>query len=136
MAKVAARKLRPRESGKLQRMKRQLSNGVNSQHARIILLSRGGLGNAAIAERVGYSAVWVRKVIHRFNSNGVEGISWYPYYCAHVGPRKFMADVTEQIGEVALSSPKVLIGMSVWSLPKLRSIAMTRPGARPSASMA
>jgi transposase len=45
---------------------------------------------------------------------------WYPYYCARAGPRKFLADVTEQIAEVALSSPKALIGMSVWSLPKLR----------------
>lgn len=120
MAKVAARKLRPWEGGKLQRMKRQLANAVNSRHARMILLSQGGLGNAAIAERVGCSGAWVRQVLHRFNDGGIEAISWYPYYCARAGPRKFLADVTEQIAEVALSSPKPLIGMSVWSLPKLR----------------
>ena len=120
MAKVTARKLRPWESGKLQRMKRQLSNAVNTRHARMILLSRGGLDNAGIAERVGCSAAWVRQILHRFNDGGIEAISWYPYYCARAGPRKFMADVTEQIAEVALSSPKALIGMSVWSLPKLR----------------
>jgi transposase len=120
MVKVAARKLRPWEGGKLQRMKRQLVNTVNSRHARIVLLSQGGLDNVAIAERAGCSASWVRQVIHRFNDGGIEAISWYPYYIARAGPRKFFADVTEQIAEVALSSPKALIGMSVWSLPKLR----------------
>jgi len=120
MTKVSARKLRPWEKGKLKRMKRQLTNAVNSRHARIILLSRGGMGNGAVAECVGYSAAWVRQIIHRFNDGGIDAITWYPYYCARGGPRKFMADVTEQIAEVALSSPKVLIGMSVWSLPKLR----------------
>lgn len=120
MAKVAARKLRPWEGGKLLRMKRQLANAVNSRHARMILLSQGGLGNAAIAERVGCSGAWVRQILHRFNDGGIEAIRWYPYYCARAGPRKFLADVTEQIAEVALSSPKALIGMSVWSLPKLR----------------
>jgi len=120
MTQVAARKLRPWEGGKLQRMKRQLVNTVNSRHARIILLSQGGLDNAAIAERAGCSSSWVRQVIHRFNDGGIEAISWYPYYIARAGPRKFFADVTEQIAEVALSSPKALIGMSVWSLPKLR----------------
>lgn len=121
MAKVAARKLRPWEGGKLQRMKRQLSNAVNTRHARIILLSQGGLDNAAIGERVGCSGAWVRQILHRFNDGGIEAITWYPYYRARAGPRKFLADVTEQIAEVALSSPKALIGMTVWSLPKLRA---------------
>jgi DDE superfamily endonuclease len=35
-------------------------------------------------------------------------------------PRKFWADIREQIAEVALSSPQALIGMNQWSLPKLR----------------
>jgi len=120
MDRVVARKLRPWGGRKLKRMKRQLSNAVNSRHARIVLLSLGGLANAAIAERVGCSPTWVRRVIHRFNDGGLDAITWYPYYCARAGPRKFLADVTEQIAEVALSSPKVLIGMSVWSLPKPR----------------
>jgi transposase len=120
MDKVAARKLRPWEGRKLHRMKRQLTNAVNCRHARIILLSRGGLSNRQIAERCGCTPTWVRQVIHRFNAGGIEAITWYPYYCVRAGPRKFLADVTEQIAEVALSPPKELIGMSVWSLPKLR----------------
>lgn len=120
MDTVVARKLRPYERQKLRRMKGQLSNAVNCRHARVILLSTGGVANAQIAERCDCSPAWVRAIIHRFNAGGIDAITWYPYYCHQVGPRKFMADITEQIAEIALSSPKALIGMSVWSLPKLR----------------
>jgi len=126
MDKVAARKLRPWEGRKLQHMRRQLANAVNSRHARIILLSRGGLANARIAERVGCTPTWVRQILHRFNDGGLEAITWYPYYCARAGPSKFLAEVTEQIAEVALSPPKELIGLSVWSLPKLREYLMAQ----------
>jgi len=101
-------------------MKRQLTNSVNCLHARIILLSRGGLNNSQIAFGCGCTPTWVRQIIHRFNSGGIDAITWYPYYCAGDGPRKFFADVVEQVYEVALSPPRILIGMSVWSLQKLR----------------
>jgi transposase len=105
-------------------MKRQRTNVVNSRHARVILLSRGGVSNVAIARQTDYSDIWVREIIHRFNKGGVPAIAWYPYYCAHGTPRKFMAAITEQIVEVALGSPKALIGMNCWSLPKLRAYLM------------
>ncbi len=124
MDTVVARRLRPWEGRKLKRMKRQLANAVNHRHARIILLSRGRLSNREIADRCGCTPQWVRRIIHRFNAGGLEAISWYPYYCTRAGPIKFMADVTEQIAEVALSPPKELIGMSVWSLSKLRDYLM------------
>jgi transposase len=120
MDKVKARMLKPYEKRKLKRMKRQLTNSVNCLHARIILLSRGGLHNREIAIRCDCTPTWVRQIIHRFNRRGIDGISWYPYYCARDGPRKFFADIVEQVCEVALSPPKRLIGMSVWSLEKLR----------------
>lgn len=120
MDKVVARTLRPWEGTKLHCMKRQLSNAVNCRHARIVLLSRGNVCNRQIAQRVGCTPQWVRKILHRFNAGGIDAITWYPYYCNRAGPTKFLAEVTEQIAEIALSSPKALIGMSVWSLPKLR----------------
>jgi len=118
MDKVVARRLRPHEGRKLHQLKRQLSNAVNSRRARVILLSRGGLCNRGIAQRVGLSPQWVRRVIHRFNEAGIDGITWYPYFGSGGTPRRFTADVVEEIGEVALSPQ--LIGMSVWSLAKLR----------------
>lgn len=121
MVAVKARTPNPYERERLHRMKRQVSNAVNSRHARVILLSRGGVTNAEIARRVDYSDVWVREIICRFNQGGIPAITWYPYYCAHGTPYKFVAQITEQIVEVALSSPKALIGMNCWSLPKLRA---------------
>lgn len=121
MNKVVVRSLRPHEKKKLRRMKRQHCNAVNRLHARIVLLSRGGLGNRVIAEQVDCSPQWVRTIIHRFNDDGVDGISWWPYLQVRNTPRKFTADLREQIGEVAISSPRALIGMTQWSLPKLRA---------------
>jgi len=120
MDTVRARTVAPPERRKLHRMKRQLTNQVNCSHARIILLSSGGVGNREIGKRVDRSPQWVRKIIHRFNVGGVGAVEWYPYWQARCGPRKFFADLVEQIAEVALSSPKALIGMNQWSLSKLR----------------
>lgn len=126
MNAVKTRTLKPHEGLKLHRMKRQLSNQVNSRHARIVLLSRGGCANARIAEHCDCTPTWVRQILHRFNAGGIEAIAWYPYYCNSKGPRKFMAQVMEQIGEVALSPPQKLIGMAVWSLKKLRQYLQTQ----------
>lgn len=111
---------------KLHRMKRQLVNQVNSRHARIVLLSRGGLPNARIAEHCDCTPTWVRQILHRFNAGGIEAIAWYPTYCSAAGPRKFMAEVVKQIGEVAVSPPKKLIGMAVWPRKKLRECLQTQ----------
>jgi transposase len=121
MNKVVVRPLRPYEKKKLLRMKRQRCNAVNRLHARVIFLSRGGLGSRAISQRVECSPQWVRIIIHRFNADGIDGIAWYAYWQVRDTPRKFAVDLREQIGEVALSSPQALIGMNQWSLPKLRA---------------
>jgi transposase len=120
MDKIKARPLRPHEKQKLLRMKRQRANAVNGRHARIILLSRGGRRNRAIAAEVDCSPQCVRLVIHRFNADGVYGIAWYPFFQIRDTPRTFVAEVREQIAEIALSPPEALIGMQQWSLPKLR----------------
>jgi len=120
MNKVIVRPLRPHEKKRLLRMKRQRANAVNSLHARVVLLSRGRVANQEIAGRVGYTSQWVRTLIHRFNDEGVDGIAWSSYWQVRDTPRKFLADIRDEIAEVALSSPKALIGMNQWSLPKLR----------------
>lgn len=117
MDTVRARKLRAYERKNLDRMKRQLTNQVNSRHARIILLSREGVCNREIAAQVDCTPQWVRVIIHRFNDRGIEGIQSHPRPSS---PRKFLADVREQIAAVALSPPRILIAMNQWSLAKLR----------------
>jgi hypothetical protein len=98
MDKVRVRPLRPYEKGKLHRLKRQKANAVNSRHARIILLSRGGIRNRDIATRCDCTPQWVRRVIHRFNEHGLDGITWYPWMCGAGKASRFAADVLEQIG--------------------------------------
>jgi len=120
MDKVKVRPLRPYEQKKLRRLKRQKTNAVNNLHARVILLGRGGIRNRDIALRCDCSAQWVRILIHRFNEHGLDGISWYPWMCGCGRAGRFKIDVLEQIAEVAVSSPVALIGMTRWSLTKLR----------------
>lgn len=128
---VRARRPTLYERRALKRMKRQLANGVNRRHARIILLSAGGVCNREIESRVGETPAWVRRILHRWNDGGIGVIWWCPYCCvSRAGPRKFMADVVEQIAEVALSPSKELIGMSVWSLSKLRACLMDKRPSR------
>lgn len=120
MDKVFARRISPSERRLLHWMKRQMTNAVNQRHARIILLSLGHVRNREIAERVGCSPQWVRRVIHRFNAAGIEGIEWYPWLHVTYQPRRFLSEVVEQICAIALSPPQQLIGMTQWSLAKLR----------------
>lgn len=116
---VKVRRFRPYEKIKLRRLKRQRCNAVNSRNARIIMLSSGNMRNAVIATMVGCTPTWVRQVIHRFNDDGIDGICYYPWFQVRAA-RVFTKDICEQIGEVALSSPIALIGMTQWSLAKLR----------------
>src|SRR5262249_32737505 len=120
MDKVRVRPLRPYEQKKLHRLKRQKTNAVNSRHARIILLSRGGVANRDIASRCDCTPQWVRQILHRFNAHGLDGITWHPWMSGTGKTGRFLVNVLEQIAEVAVSSPVALIGMNRWSLRKLR----------------
>lgn len=116
---IRVRPLRPYEKIKLGRLKRQRRNAVNSRNARIIMLSSGHMRNAAIARLVDCTATWVRQVIERFNDDGINGICYYPWFQGR-SPRVFTSHICEEIAAVAMSSPIALIGMSQWSLDKLR----------------
>jgi transposase len=121
MDKVKIRPLRPYEQKKLRRLKRQKTNAVNARHARIVLLSRGGVPNRDIADRCDCTPQWVRKIIHRFNQHGLDGVKWFPWMAGTGKPAsRFAIEVKERIAEVAISSPVALIGMTRWSLTKLR----------------
>src|SRR5438477_4568789 len=116
---VKVRPLCPYEKIKLRRLKRQRRNAVNSRNARIIMLAVGQRPNRVVAEMAGCSVQWVRQIIHRCNEAGIDGITWYPWFQVRAA-RVFTADLCEQIAEIALSPPIALIGMTQWSLPKLR----------------
>ena len=126
MDTVRTRTITSSERRKLHRMKRQRSNPVNASHARVILFSSGRIANREIARLVGYTPQWVRRIIHRFNDGGVGAIEWYPYWQVRDTPRKYFAEVVKHIAKVALSSAKALIGMTQWSLSKLREYLVSQ----------
>src|SRR5262245_59004065 len=105
MDRVKVRPLRPYEQKKLHRLKRQKANAVNSRHARILLLSRGGIRNAEIASRCDCSPQWVRTIIRRFNDGGLDAVSWHSWMAGSGKSSRFCAEVKLQIAEIALSSP-------------------------------
>jgi transposase len=105
---VRVRPLRPYEKIKLRRLKRLRRNAVNSRNARIIMLAVGQQRNRVIAEMVGCSVQWVRQIIHRFNDDGIDGITWLPWFQVR-SARVFTIDLCEHIAEIALSSPIALI---------------------------
>jgi transposase len=119
MDKVRLRPLRPHEQKKLHRLKRQKANAVNGRHARAILLARGGLPNKEVALLCDYTPQWVRVLIHRFNAGGIDAITWNPWL-APGRPSRFTANILGEIAEAAVSSPVALIGLTRWSLSKLR----------------
>jgi transposase len=126
MDQIHVRRIAPPERRKLHRMKRQKVNRVNSDHAKVILLSSGSVRNREIARLVGCTPQWVRTIIHRFNRGGLQAIEWYPYFQVPRRPYKFTADLTEEIVTVALSPPQTLIGMTQWSLEKLRGYLISQ----------
>src|SRR5262249_8179465 len=75
---LRVRPLRPHEQKKLLRLKRQRTNTVNSRHAGIVLLSRGGVANRDSAQQADCTPPWVRRIVGRFHAAGVDGISWFP----------------------------------------------------------
>ena len=93
MDRVRARRLKSGERRRLRQMKRQLANQVYSRHARIVLLSTGGVQNREIARLADCTPQWVRVTIQRCHAQGLDGITRYPFYQDHTGqPRKFFAD--------------------------------------------
>jgi len=126
MDTVRVRVVTPVERRKLRYWKRQRLNLVNHRHARIILLSAGGVANSEIARLVDVSPQWVRQIIHRFNRGGTGAVEWSPFWQERHTSRKFVADIVEQIAEVALASPQALIGMTQWSLSKLREYLVSQ----------
>ena len=93
---------------------------------------RGALPTGRLPACRSHAAIGAQIIRRSSNSGGVEAIEWYPYWHVDNTPHKFFADVVEQIAEVALSSAKSLIGMTQWSLSKLREYLVSQRSSRQS----
>lgn len=125
MSQVQVRPLRPYEGQKLVRWLRQGKDAIAVRRAEIVLRSSQGDAANQIAQSLYFSADYVRKVIHRFNDEGLESLK------AHYGnggrPKTVQPEHESQLVELALTPPN-LTGQPFthWSLEKLRDVALGR----------
>jgi transposase len=125
MSRVYVRPLRPYEGQKLVRLLRGSKDAIAVRRAEIVLASAQGEGASQIAQRLYFTADYVRKVIHRFNADGLSSLK------AHYGnggrPKKVQPEHESQLVELALTPPN-LTGQPFthWSLEKLRDVALRR----------
>jgi len=123
--RVRVRSLRPYEGQKLVRMLRQSKDPIAVRRAEIILASAQGENAGVIAERLFFSADYVRKVIHRFNEEGLDSLR--AQYANGGRPKQVLPEHESQLLELAMTPPN-LTGQPFthWSLQKLRDVAVER----------
>jgi transposase len=94
---------------------RQSSDGIERSHWQIVWLY-GRYKNAdKVAEQVGYSAVWVREIVKRYNQLGIEGLK----DLRHGNPGQ--EPILNQAQEEALvkTLEKDAPGLGLWTGPKV-----------------
>jgi transposase len=126
MAKrVSVRSLKKAEGQKILQVLRKSKDVIEVRRAEIILASEQGEGAPEIANRLYLSADYVRKVIHRFNAEGLSSLK-AGYENGGRPPTIFPEHQSELI-ELAMTPPR-LTGQpfNQWSLEKLREVAVKR----------
>ena len=93
------------------------------RRAQILIASDQGMKSPEIGHLYHLSADYVRKVIHRFNEEGMESVQSGYARCGR--EPVFTPEECSLIVEVASTPPKALgLPFSHWSLPKLRDYVM------------
>lgn len=115
------RDLTNEEGNRLQKTARKNTDGVKVRRALVILASAQKMKVPEIAELYQLSQEHIRKLIHRFNKEGMEAIR--PRYNGG-RPRTFTPEQRADIIELAQIPPKVLgMPFTQWSLSKLKEAA-------------
>ena len=125
MSGVQVRAFKPYEGQKLVRWLRQGKDAIAVRRAEIALRSSQGDTANQIAQGLYFSADYVRKVIHRFNDEGLESLK--ARYGNGGRPKTVQPEHESQLVELALTPPN-LTGQPFthWSLEKLRDVALGR----------
>lgn len=121
-AEVFVRRLRSRERGWLRSLRRrgaEFASVVTVRRAQVVSMSRRGYAASDIAEALEATADWVRRVIHEFNTLGLEALlpAW-----GGGRPREITDDMRARIVEIVEIHPQELgEPYACWSLSSLRS---------------
>lgn len=125
MNPVEVRSFKPYEGQKLVRLLRQAKDAIAVRRAEIVIRSAQGQSANQIAADLFFSADYVRKVIHRFNRQGLGSLR--AHYHNGGRPKKVQPEHESNLIELALTPPN-LTGQPFthWSLQKLRDVAVGR----------
>lgn len=125
MSRVEVRPFKPHEGKKLIQVLRQGKDAIAVRRAEIITKSAQGQSARSIAADLHMSADYVRKVIKRFNEEGLDSL--WAQYTNGGAPKKVQPEHEANLVELAMTPPN-LIGLPFthWSLEKLRDAAIAR----------
>lgn len=94
---------------------RKASESIERTHWQILWLMKEGHSPGEVAERVGYTARWVRTIVGRYNREGKQAIS--NHRLTLPGARPLLSQEQQQALEEALQKPPADGGL--WSGPKV-----------------
>lgn len=121
---IYVRSLTAKEGEELSDIARNGNDVKFSRRSQVILASNTGTKVPQIANILGYSALQVRRIIHAFNKNGIDGIR-PNYRGGH--PPVFTERQRKVIVELAESRPKDLgIPLTQWSLSQLQLVLIKK----------
>lgn len=117
------RSLTRAEGQSLQRILRRSSDAVERRRAEVILSSEQGDTPGEIAERLHFTAWYVRIVIHAFNEKGMKSLK--AQYQNGGRPPKVLPEHESELVDLAMMPPN-LIGQPFthWSIKALRDVAV------------
>lgn len=123
--RVKLRPLRPYEGKKLVGWLRQGKDAIAVRRAEVILRASQGEPPEEIARALYFSADYARKLIHRFNEEGLDSIQ--ARYCNGGRPKALQPEHEAELMELVLTPPRVLgLPFNHWSLERLREQAIRR----------
>ncbi|MBX2999618.1 MAG: helix-turn-helix domain containing protein [Caldilineaceae bacterium] len=112
------RELKNDERKELESLAQQSEGDVPEQRLMIVLLSAQGRRVQEVSREVALHPINVRKWIHRFNEDGIDGLRSGK---SPGRPPVFSAQQRERIVEIASADPRQLnMNFSQWSLQRLR----------------
>jgi transposase len=121
---VFVRELRPQEGAQLKRISRTAKQFARRQRAQILLASATGMSAPQIAQVVRTDENQVRRVIHEFNTLGMDSLR------PHVGggrPQAIDQPTRDRVVAIALACPRFYgEPLNRWSLRRLRRYLLRR----------
>jgi len=125
MSRIYVRSFRRREGEKVVAVLRHSRDVIAVRRAEIVLRSSQGEDPNSIAGALFFSADYVRKVIHRFNDEGVASLQ--AHYANGGRPKTVQPEHESELIDLALTPPNLTgLPFTHWSLEKLRDEAVAR----------